>query len=462
MDIEPSDRKPRARERDVLKLHRFLMREAEEPSESGRVGPWWLWAAVVLTVFVGGIYLGRHFGAYGIQAHLAYAPAGAPAVTPESAGAGANAAVSGETVYRTHCASCHQADGRGVPGAFPPLAGSEWVTGDSQQLVSVILNGLSGPITVAGQNYDGVMPAWKDQLGDAEIAAVATFIRQLGGNKAPPVEPAEVAKLRGGEAAGAQEPAAAPPAAAPAAALEAPPESSIPSGPMGEAIRYGEKVLSDTQTHAQAYVGNGLNCTSCHLNGGKTAYAAPWVGIWGVFPEYRSRNAQVNSLQDRVNDCFERSMNGKPLPLDSREMRGILAYMWWLSKGVPTGTEVEGRGFKRIEAPAPPNAERGKDIYAAKCASCHGADGQGKAGPKGEYRFPALWGPKSFNIGAGMARLNNAAGFVQANMPLGRGNTLTEQEAFDVAQYFIHQPRPDFPGKSQDWPKGDRPPDARY
>lgn len=248
------------------------------------------------------------------------------------------------------------------------------------------------------------------------------------------------------------------------APLKPPPDSAIPQGPMGEAIRHGEKVLTQTQVYAKQYVGNGLNCTSCHLGGGKTAWASPWVGIWAVFPEYRSRNAQVNSLQDRVNDCFERSMNGKPLPPDSVEMRSILAYMWWLSQGVPTGVEVEGRGFKRIKLPAgtKPNLQNGKAIYATKCASCHGDNGEGKTGPKGEHLFPAVWGPKSFNIGAGMARLNNAAAFVQANMPLGQGNTLSDQEAFDVAAYFVSQPRPDFAPKSRDWPKGDKPADARY
>ena len=244
--------------------------------------------------------------------------------------------------------------------------------------------------------------------------------------------------------------------------LTPPAESTIPAGPMGDAIRHGQKVLTQSQVYAKRYVGNGLNCTSCHLNGGTTADASPWVGIWGVFPEYRSRNAQVNSLQDRVNDCFRRSMNGKPLALDSAEMRGILAYMWWLSKDVPTGVEVEGRGFKRIKAQRAPNLGKGKIIYAGKCASCHGPEGQGSSGPKGEYLFPALWGPKSFNIGAGMARLNNAAAFVKAKMPLGQGNTLSDQEAFDVAAYFIQQPRPDFPGKHKDWPKGDKPSDARY
>jgi thiosulfate dehydrogenase len=245
-------------------------------------------------------------------------------------------------------------------------------------------------------------------------------------------------------------------------ALNPPDDGTIPAGPMGDAIRYGQKVLTDTQTYAKQYVGGGLNCTTCHLNGGKTAYASPWVGVWGVFPEYRSRNMFVNSLQDRVNDCFERSMNGKALPLDSKEMRGILAYMWWLSKDVPTGVNVVGRGFKRINAESPADPAHGKEIYAAKCATCHMHDGEGKTGPNGEYMFPALWGPKSFNIGAGLARLNNAAAFVKTNMPLGQGDTLTVQEAFDVAAYFTQQPRPDFPGKENDWPKGDKPKDARY
>ena len=157
-------------------------------------------------------------------------------------------------------------------------------------------------------------------------------------------------------------------------------------------------------------------------------------------------------------------MNGKPLPPDSDEMRGILAYMWWLSKDVPTGVEVEGRGFKRIALSegSKPDPANGKLVYAAKCMACHGADGEGKTGLSGAYLFPALWGPRSFNIGAGMARLSNAAAFVKVSMPLGQGNTLSDKEAFDVAAYFTRQPRPDFAAKARDWPKGDKPTDAPY
>lgn len=245
-------------------------------------------------------------------------------------------------------------------------------------------------------------------------------------------------------------------------AMHPPDESAIPEGPFGEAVRLGLAIVTDSRTHAAAYVGAQLNCTSCHLDRGRTPYASPWVGLWGVFPEYRSRAGRVISLEDRINDCFSRSMNGTPLPLDSAEMRGVASYIRWLSTGVPVGTAATGRGFMRFKAPQAADAERGRTAFESRCASCHGIDGQGAATAAGGYLYPPLWGPKSFNIGAGMARLETAAAFVKANMPLGQGGTLSDQEAYDIAAYFTRQPRPDFPGKSLDWPKGGKPADARY
>ena len=239
-------------------------------------------------------------------------------------------------------------------------------------------------------------------------------------------------------------------------------DAADPVGPVGEAIALGRRILTQTPANAPAYSGSALNCTSCHLDGGRRPWAAPWVGIWGVFPEYRSRNAKVNALQDRINACFERSLNGRPLPIESREMISILAYMQWLSREVPTGKSVAGRGFLRIKSPQPPDPVRGALIYAQQCALCHGDAGQGTVAPSGEIIYPPLWGPQSFNIGAGMARLNTAAAFVKASMPLGQGGSLSDQEAFDVAAFFTRQPRPDFSAKSQDWPKGGKPDDARY
>jgi len=247
----------------------------------------------------------------------------------------------------------------------------------------------------------------------------------------------------------------------PTVPLSPPAPTAIPDGPLGEAIRYGQLLVTDTGATAPAYVGNALKCTNCHLDGGRTAYAAPLVGLIGLFPEYHPRRGGVESLEDRINECFLRSMNGKALPADSREMIGLLAYITWLSQGVPTGSEVEGRGFREIPAPGPADASRGKAVYVAKCAACHGPDGQGVKIGADRFVFPPLWGPQSFNAGAGMARLSLAAAFVRAQMPPGNAGTLTDQEAYDVAAYFTTQPRPDFPGKENDWPEGDRPADAR-
>ena len=241
-----------------------------------------------------------------------------------------------------------------------------------------------------------------------------------------------------------------------------PADTSIPAGPLGDSVKLGRDVVINTQVAAKRYVGNGLNCTSCHLNGGTVAGASPFVGLWGVFPEYHTRSASIGALQDRINDCFLRSMNGQALPVDSPAMLGVLSYIWWLSQGVPTGMNSSGRGFASITAPAAADAKNGKDVYAKKCAACHGAEGGGMSMPEGGYIAPPLWGAASFNIGAGMARLNTAAAFVKHKMPLGQGDTLTDQEAFDVAAYFTTQPRPGFAAAAKDWPKGDKPKDARY
>jgi thiosulfate dehydrogenase len=240
-------------------------------------------------------------------------------------------------------------------------------------------------------------------------------------------------------------------------------ESSIP-GPLGESIRLGHRMATETKTVAPEFVGNGLACTSCHIDGGRRPHASPWIGIWGVFPEYRSRSARVETLGDRINDCFVRSMNGKPLPLDEPRMRALLSYMWWLSLKVPTGSDGPGRGFAEL-APwklADANATNGKLLFDQKCAACHGIDGAGRQAADGSYLFPPLWGPQSFNIGAGMARIGNAAAFIRTNMPVGAENSLSEADALDIAAYFTRQPRPDFAGKAHDWPNGNRPMDAPY
>lgn len=243
--------------------------------------------------------------------------------------------------------------------------------------------------------------------------------------------------------------------------LVPPAESAMPKGPEGDAIRLGKRLITDTRKQLPNNVGNGLNCASCHLGAGTVAYAGPFVGLWGMFPEYRSRGADINSLQDRINDCFQRSMNGKALAYDSKEMNAMLMYMRWLSTGVPTGTPVAGRGMGKVNTALMPNAAHGKTLYVQKCASCHGAQGEGLKNPTGGYTFPPVWGNASFNIGAGMARTYTAAAFIRHNMPLGQGNTLSEQEAVDVAEYVTHQPRPAYAPAKNDYAKGNKPKDAR-
>lgn len=240
-----------------------------------------------------------------------------------------------------------------------------------------------------------------------------------------------------------------------------PSDDSIPAGPKGAAIRAGKLLLTETHQRLPANVGNGLTCANCHLGAGTVALASPWLGLWGVFPEYRARSGKVISLQERINDCFERSMNGKALAYNADEMNNMLSYIQWLSSAVPTGVSVKGRGFGRIDQALVPDRAHGQLVYTEKCASCHGAAGAGIQNADGGYAFPPLWGGASFNDGAGMARTTTAAAFVKYNMPLGQGGTLTDQQAIDVADFFTHQPRPVFAGKNKDWPNGDQPKDAR-
>jgi len=245
------------------------------------------------------------------------------------------------------------------------------------------------------------------------------------------------------------------------AAFNVPADSSIPGGPEGEAIRLGRTLIIDTRRLLPNNVGNGLNCGNCHLGAGTKESAGPFVGLWGVYPEYRTRNGHINSMQERINDCFQRSMNGKALVLDSREMNAMLMYIQWLSTGVPVGEEVVGRGMGSVDSALKPDAAHGKQIYAEKCANCHGANGQGTRNPAGGYVFPPVWGDASFNVGAGMARTFTAAGFIKFNMPLGQEGSLSDRDATDVAEFVTHKPRPAYAPAKNDYAGGSKPKDAR-
>ena len=178
---------------DVEQLHRDLLKRTRvEPSEGEEPTPRVLWALVAMTLFVGGFLLGRTWGGFGLGTHLGYVSPGARGqVAPELA----VGPPTGEALYKSRCAACHQANAQGLPGSFPPLVGSEWVTrSDPRTLIRILLDGLAGPVRVMGTVYNGNMPAWGGTMSDEEIALVLTYVREL--SSAPPVDAATVAEVR--------------------------------------------------------------------------------------------------------------------------------------------------------------------------------------------------------------------------------------------------------------------------
>lgn len=194
--------------------------------------------------------------------------------------------------------------------------------------------------------------------------------------------------------------------------------------------------------------GNGLRCVSCHLDRGTRPSAMPWLGSAARYPRYRARPGREESIAERVNECIARSLAGRMLPQGGRDMRDMVAYLETLRRAPrPPGVDTV-RLVGRTTA--------GRGVYARTCARCHGAQGEGLA------MGPALWGRDSYSIGAGMARQFTLATFVRHNMPFDGAETLSDQEAADVAAYILRQPRQDHPGKERDWPNGDAPADVAY
>jgi thiosulfate dehydrogenase len=224
-----------------------------------------------------------------------------------------------------------------------------------------------------------------------------------------------------------------------------PPDSAIPTDELGKLVRLGHAIFTDTKKNAAPYVGNDLKCSNCHLDAGRKANAAPLWAAYVAYPRYREKTKHVDTFAERVQDCFRYSMNGKPPPADSDVLNALVAYSYWLATGAPVNTSMAGAGFPKVAKPAAaPDFARGQSVYASKCAACHGIEGAGLK--SGDVQvFPPLWGARSFNWGAGMQRLDNAAGFIKANMPLGQGGTLSDQEAWDVAYFMAAHERPQDP-----------------
>lgn len=225
-----------------------------------------------------------------------------------------------------------------------------------------------------------------------------------------------------------------------------PPESALPvNAEDAKAVLLGEKIFDNTPKYAPQYSGNTLSCRNCHTDRGRNPRSAPLWAAAPQYPMYRSKNRTMNSLEMRISDCFRYSQNGKSPPADSPELLALMTYANWLSTGLPIGIKPKASGYPVLEKPAqPPDRQRGAAVYAATCTVCHGATGQGSAFA-GAQVIPALWGPQSYNWGAGMHSVDNAAAYVYANMPHGAAGTLSQQQAWDVAAWINSQPRPQDP-----------------
>jgi thiosulfate dehydrogenase len=225
-----------------------------------------------------------------------------------------------------------------------------------------------------------------------------------------------------------------------------PAESTIPEGDMGAAIRLGKLIFDDPSRHAAGYVGNDLHCSNCHLDSGRRAGSAPLWAAYVAYPAYRAKNKRVNTFADRLQDCFVYSMNGKRPPLGGPVLVALETYAYWMAHGARIDPNLPGRGYAAVaRPPLAPDYERGRRVYAQTCALCHGPEGQGQVAADGSLVFPALWGARSFNWGAGMTDIQNAAAFIKANMPLGRAGSLSDQDSWDVAQFVDSQERPQDP-----------------
>jgi thiosulfate dehydrogenase len=237
--------------------------------------------------------------------------------------------------------------------------------------------------------------------------------------------------------------------------------NQIPVTEEGKLIRYGRNLIENTAQYlgpkgTVAKISNGMNCQNCHLEAGTKPWGNNYGAVAATYPKFRERSGSVETIEKRVNDCLERSLNGKPIDNNSTEMRAIIAYIKWLGNEVPKGTKPKGSGIMELSyLPRPADPVKGKMIYTTTCERCHGKNGDGQINAdENGYLYPPLWGNNSYNSGAGLFRLSRFAGYVKNNMPnpLNYHNPqLTDEQAWDVAAYVNSQPRPS-KDLSKDWP----------
>lgn len=244
-----------------------------------------------------------------------------------------------------------------------------------------------------------------------------------------------------------------------------------------ELIQYGIRVLTQTPSligpdvanKNMRFSGNHLSCSNCHLSGiselpGSKPFGIPFINVMNDYPNFRKRSMRIGSIEDRINGCMVRSMgNGKPLPKNSREMQGILAYFSWLAEGTKPDMAMEGTKIPNIKLPKRrSNVQKGKELFAENCISCHGEKGLGTRNSPARmretgkyYKFPAIAGSDSFNDGAGMSRIIKATRFIYGNMPFGAdadNPILSVEQAYDIAGYLLSLPRAHREGRENDFP----------
>ena len=231
------------------------------------------------------------------------------------------------------------------------------------------------------------------------------------------------------------------------------------------AIKYGHELFIKTPKYLgpdngdpdKVYTGNRLACNNCHLKSGTKPFSAPLIGIVKRFPQFRGRENKIGTIEERINGCMERSMNGRKIPSEGKEMQAFVTYLTWLSRLAPEDGKVAGQGFVKVEIPnRKVDLIHGQQVFEKNCIVCHGKNGQGVKRPESfTYEYPPLWGNDSYNNGAGMTRVITAAQFIKANMPFGttyEAPVLSDGEAYDVAGYINQQQRPEKPNREADFP----------
>lgn len=220
---------------------------------------------------------------------------------------------------------------------------------------------------------------------------------------------------------------------------------AAPPGLKSEVL-YGYEIMLDTHKVLPNNVNNLLSCTNCHFAGGNSTGGRnggiPLAGVAAAYPDFNPRSNTVIDLSQRIQSCFERSMNGKQIPYDSKEMIALVSYFQWISKNFPIYANVPWLGLKIVKPESEPNIVNGKALYTTHCAGCHQENGSGTSDDS-SLRIPPLWGDQSFNDGAGMNKLHFLGSFIFWNMPYMQAD-LSEQQAFDIAGYILKQPRAKF------------------